>query len=196
MTLKREEIKRKIIHLGNSVIPLSYYFFIEDRMMMVWILLFISIIFVFIDFFRFRINWLEKYFHMFFNTMLRKHELDGKLTGATWVLAGSTITVFLFNRDIAVLSLLFMSIGDTVAALVGQKYGKIKIGSKSLEGFVGGLIACILVSPFFPSITWLNKIIGSFSASLVELCPLPFDDNLVIPVISGSVMTYIRSLGL
>jgi len=164
--------------------------------MMIWILLIITIIFASIDFFRSRVNWIKKYFHMFFNSMLRQHELDGKITGATWVLAGSTVTVFLFNRDIAVLSLLFMSVGDTVAALVGQKYGKIKIGDKSLEGFVGGLIACILVSPFFPSITWLNKILGSFSASLVELCPLSIDDNLVIPVISGSIMAYIKSLGL
>ena len=63
--------------------------------------------------------------------MMRQHELDGKMTGATWVLIGSTLTVFLFNKDIAVLSLLFMSIGDTVAALVGQKYVKIKIGAKN-----------------------------------------------------------------
>ena len=100
MILKKEEIKRKIIHLGNSVIPLSYYFFVQDRMTMVWILFSVTICFVTVDYFRSRIAWIQKWFRIFFSPMLRKHELEGKLTGATWVFIGGTISVFLFEIDI------------------------------------------------------------------------------------------------
>lgn len=163
---------------------------------MVWILFSMSLCFVTIDYFRSRIDWIQKWFKLFFSPMLRKHELEGKLTGASWVLIGGTISVFLFEKDIAVLALLFMSVGDSVAALIGLRYGKIKIGEKSLEGFAGGLISCIFVSIFFPSITWINRISGSLSASLIELSTIPMDDNLKIPIISGGVMTLLRGAGL
>ena len=83
-----------------------------------------------VDYFRYHIGWIQKWFGIFFSPMLRKHELEGNLTGATWAFIGGTISVFLFEKDIAVLALLFMSVGDTVAALIGQRYGKIKIGKK------------------------------------------------------------------
>ena len=194
MLLRSEEIKRKIIHLSNSVIPLSYYFFVEDRLMMIWILLSITIFFVAVDYFRFRIGWIQKWFSVFFSSMLRKHELEGKLTGATWAFIGATISVFLFEKDIAVLALLFMSVGDTVAALIGQQYGKIKIGEKTIEGFAGGLVSCILISIFFPSVNWINRIAGSLIASLIELSPISVDDNLMIPLISGGMMTLFRGI--
>ena len=194
MLLRTEEIKRKIIHLSNSVIPLSYYFFVEDQMMMIWILLSITIFFVIVDYFRFRIGWIQKWFRIFFSSMLRKHELEGKLTGATWALIGATISVFLFEKDIAVLALLFMSVGDTVAALIGQQYGKIKIGKKTIEGFAGGLASCLFISIFFPSVIWINRIAGSLIASLIELSPIPVDDNLMIPLISGGMMTLFRGV--
>ena len=194
MLLRTEEIKRKIIHLSNSVIPLSYYFFVEDQMMMIWILLSITIFFVIVDYFRFRIGWIQKWFRIFFSSMLRKHELEGKLTGATWAFIGATISVFLFEKDIAVLALLFMSVGDTVAALIGQQYGKIKIGKKTIEGFAGGLASCLFISIFFPSVIWINRIAGSLIASLIELSPIPVDDNLMIPLISGGMMTLFRGV--
>ena len=194
MLLRSEEIKRKIIHLSNSVIPLSYYFFVEDRLMMIWILLSITIFFVAVDYFRFRIGWIQKWFSVFFSSMLRKHELEGKLTGATWAFIGATISVFLFEKDIAVLALLFMSVGDTIAALIGQQYVKIKIGEKTIEGFAGGLVSCILISIFFPSVNWINRIAGSLIASLIELSPIPVDDNLMIPLISGGMMTLFRGI--
>ena len=196
MLLRKEEIKRKIIHLGNSVIPLSYYFFIQDRITMVWILFSITICFVSVDYFRYHIGWIQKWFGIFFSPMLRKHELEGNLPGATWAFIGGTTSVFLFEKDIAVLSLLFMSVGDTAAALIGQRYGKIKIGKKSVEGFAGGLISCIFISIFFPSVIWINRISGSLAASLIELSPLPIDDNLMIPIVSGGVMALFRGASL
>lgn len=194
MLLKTEEIKRKVIHLGNSVIPLSYYFFVQDRITMVWILFSVTIFFVAVDYFRYHIEWIQKWFGIFFSSMLRKHELEGKLTGATWAFIGGTISVFIFEKDIAVLALLFMSVGDTVAALIGQRYGTTKIGKKTIEGFAGGLVSCIFISIFFPSVIWINRIAGSLTASLIELSSIPIDDNLMIPIISGGVMTLLRGI--
>ena len=196
MRIKKEELRRKILHLGNSIIPLGYYFFVPGTMKLFWVLSFITIVFVTVDFLRSRIERIKGLFELFFSSMLRKHELDGKMTGATWVLIGSTLTVYLFEKDIAILALLFMSVGDTVAALVGQQFGKIKIGEKTLEGFAGAFFSCLAISYFFPTLTWINRLAGSLSAGLIELSPISIDDNLKIPIVSGTVMTLLSGIGL
>ncbi len=196
MGIKKEELRRKILHLGNSIIPLGYYFFVPGTMKLVWMLSIITIMFVTVDFLRSRVEGIKELFELFFSSMLRKHELDGKMTGATWVLIGSTLTVYLFEKDIAILALLFMSVGDTVAALVGQQFGKIKIGDKTIEGFAGAFFSCLAISYFFPTLTWINRLAGSLSAGLIELSPISIDDNLKIPIVSGTVMTLIRGIGL
>ena len=56
------------------------------------------------------------------------------------------VTILIFPKNIAILSLIFMSIGDTAAGLVGRRVGKLKIGEKTVEGFVFGFLACALIS--------------------------------------------------
>ncbi|MFL3008906.1 MAG: hypothetical protein ACJZ14_05965 [Candidatus Neomarinimicrobiota bacterium] len=53
--------------------------------------------------------------------MLRKNELKGSITGATWLIIGNLITVYLYPINIAVPALIFLSIGDSFAALFGKK---------------------------------------------------------------------------
>ena len=52
-----------------------------------------------VDYFRYHIEWIQKWFGIFFSSMLRKHELEGKLTGATWAFIGGTISVFIFEKS-------------------------------------------------------------------------------------------------
>jgi dolichol kinase len=147
-----------------------------------------AITFVIIDLGRSRHIWISKIFRKYFNGMMRTHELDGKLTGASYVLIGSFITVTLFPRYIAVLALLFASFGDTLAALYGKKFGKIKIWNKTLEGTIAGIIACILVAQFIPEVSNIVKYSGAFAAMFIELMPIRIDDNLRIPLFSGIIM--------
>jgi dolichol kinase len=43
-------------------------------------------------------------------------------------------------------------------------------------------------------VIWINRIAGSLIASLIELSPIPVDDNLMIPLISGGMMTLFRGV--
>lgn len=185
----RTEIYRKLIHLiFNTVIPLAYLLLGIPRFWMVIILAVCSIAIVAIDLNRRRVKWLAKIFDLFFNGMMRSHEYDGKLTGASYVLIGSFFTVLFFPREIAVLALLFMAFGDTFAALVGMKFGKIKIWNKTLEGTLAGLIVCILVSLYSANIPILVRVIGAVAAMFIEVLPINIDDNLRIPIFAGAVM--------
>ncbi len=190
----RQEIIRKTIHLSfNSFIPLAYLFLNIPKIWMVILLSIALVVFVMIDLGRTRDGCLSKIFGKLFNGMLRSHELDGKLTGASYVLIGSFISIAIFPKEIAVLALLFTAVGDTAAALYGKKFGKLRIWNKTLEGSIAGLIACLIITLFFPQIPNIIKFSGTFAAMFIELLPIKIDDNLRIPLFSGFVM-YILSI--
>lgn len=185
----RQEIIRKAIHLSiNSFIPLAYLFLDISKIWMIVLLGIGSVAIVIIDIGRTRDGWISKIFGKLFNGMLRSHELDGKLTGASYVLIGSFVSVVIFPKEIAILALLFTAIGDTAAALYGKKFGKFKIWNKTLEGSIVGLIACFIIASFFPQIPNIIKFSGAFAAMFIELLPIKIDDNLRIPLFSGIVM--------
>ncbi len=183
------EIARKVLHIGSSVIPLSYLWFIQDREIMVLLLGLLSLTAVCIEFSRGKVKFVDALFSSWLGIMLRDSETCGKFNGATWVLFGGTITVFLFAMPVAVPALLFLTVGDTFAAIGGKLYPVGKIGDKTLSGTAAGITtsfgAAYLVNQTLP----LEVIfLGAVAAMGVELLPIPLNDNLTIPVCSGTVM--------
>ena len=183
------EIARKVLHIGSSVIPLSYLWFIQDWEIMVLLLGLLSLTAVCIEFSRGKVKFVDALFSSWLGIMLRDSETCGKFNGATWVLFGGTITVFLFAMPVAVPALLFLTVGDTFAAIGGKLYPVGKIGDKTLSGTAAGITtsfgAAYLVNQTLP----LEVIfLGAVAAMGVELLPIPLNDNLTIPVCSGTVM--------
>lgn len=187
--ISSHEYVRKAIHLLNLVIPLSYCYIFPNKIDFLKILFGLTCLFLFIDVIRNKFPFIKIFFIKIFGKMLRNHEIKGKFTGATWVMIASLLTISLFPKNIAILSLVFMSLGDTFAALVGRKFGKVAFFNKTFEGFLGGLLPCIIIAFYFNSLPLYVSIVGAFSAMIIEIVPIPIDDNLSIPVFSASAMT-------
>ena len=183
------EYQRKAIHLFNLIIPFGYWFLIPDQNQFKIIIITFTALFILADFFRTKSKLIKKLFKIFFDKMLREHELKGQFTGATWVMISASVTILFFSKNIAIISLIFMSIGDTFAALIGKKYGKLKIYDKSLEGFLGGLIVCLVAAYYYDPLPFYISGVGALTAMLFETLPLPLDDNFRIPIGSAIVMT-------
>ena len=121
--------------------------------------------------------------------MLRLHEREGKYTGATWLFIGSTLTIAIFPKEIAVISLIYLSIGDAVASLVGRKYGKMKFYDKTIEGSLAGLFVCLLSGYLVQlSLPLVVVFSGAFAAMFIESLPISIDDNLSVPLFAGTIM--------
>ena len=183
------EYQRKAIHLFNLIIPFGYWFLIPDQNQFKIIIITFTALFILADFFRTKSKLIKKLFKIFFDKMLREHELKGQFTGATWVMISASVTILFFSKNIAIISLIFMSIGDTFAALIGKKYGKLKIYDKSLEGFLGGLIVCLVAAYYYDPLPFYISGVGALTAMLFETLPLPLDDNFRIPIGSAIIMT-------
>ena len=192
MILSQEYI-RKGIHLLNLVIPLSYFYVFTEKWEFLIILSLITLCFIVIDISRHFIPLIKSIFSFFFDKMLREHELKGKLTGATWVMIASCVSITLFSKPVAILCLLYMSLGDTAAGLIGQKYGKHRIGNKTWEGFVAGLIVCIIIAISYDMLPKYIALSGALVAMIMEIMPIPLDDNFKIPLGSGGIMMMLSS---
>lgn len=110
-------------------------------------------------------------------------------TGATYLFISTIICIAVFPRNIAFLSLSFLAIGDTFAAIVGIIFGKRKLlgTKKSLEGSIACFISSFIFALFYinPAIAFL----GAFSATIAEFSRIPVDDNIKIPLLAGVVMS-------
>lgn len=182
------EYKRKLIHLFNLAIPFSYLYIFPEKWVFVKLLSILMVLFIIFDILRHKVAWVKSLFTLFIDSMLRSHEQEGKLTGATWVMIGAVISIILFSKPVAIIALIFMSIGDTAAGLIGQRYGKHKIWNKSWEGFFGGLFVCIIIGMNYSLLPMTISLSGAVAAMVMEIMPIPLDDNFKIPLGAGAIM--------
>ena len=144
-----------------------------------------------LDLTRFRVSWLNRLFLRWLRPLLKSSE-DRRITGATYLLVAAFLSFLLFDRPVAIAVLLFLSLGDPAAALVGRPmpgprfFGKSPVGTLAFIG-VSLLVGAALVAAGIAPFHW-GLLAGAVVAGLVELAPLPGDDNLWVPLIAGAVM--------
>src|SRR5262245_64706168 len=139
-------------------------------------------------------RWLFDHFRSF-----TKEKERARTSSTTLFLLGCLIALGLFEKGIAIAAMLMLVFGDPVAELVGTRWGRTPLLGKSLEGTLGGLLACLLVAAPL-SFTQMGPrflviLVGAMAATLFELLPLPVDDNFSIPLGAGVAMTLLKAAG-
>lgn len=178
------EIQRKTIHLTTSFLPIAYYYLSVSREQILFICVFITIGFLIADLLRMFSKAIEKYFKKIFSKLLREPEIKNQLTGATYLFIGLTLSVILFPRHIAVPAMLFLTLADPFAAIIGKIYDLKKIFNKSLGGFIAFFTMATIVVLLFTNLR-VYGILIAFLAAIVEILPLKINDNLTVPIVSG-----------
>lgn len=185
----RDEIVRKLIHLFSLSIPAVYYY--TPRSTAIIILGCLAAAALLIDLGRYYSENFGKIFYNIFGFMLRSHEVDHEkknLNGATYVLLSALICVLVFPKIFVITSFSILIISDSMAALVGRKFGRHKLFSKSWEGTLAFFISASIVVLFTPKLQGivLEYLIGIFAGmigAIVENISFGYaDDNLTIPL--------------
>lgn len=192
MLLPSFESARKIIHLVGALIPLLYLILNLTKLEALLILGSLALPYVGADLLRLWWPALNRWFLLLFQAAMRPGE-EHRPTGATYYVLACWLTIFMFERTVAVAALLILACADTAASVVGQAVGGYRIGkTKTLAGTVAFLItACLVTLPFFSPTTSLA---GAFVAAVTECLSLPVDDNVTIPLASGISFTLLRPL--
>jgi phytol kinase len=131
---------------------------------------------------------------------------EGHHTGLIFYAISYTALAYVYGTQpyIVAAGIFPMAYGDSLAALVGMRYGKTRLGSKSLEGcagmFFGSLFSLLLGMVYFASIygfSFVNQIVPCLLVSLivtvVEFLSPSGLDNIAVPALGA--LTFILAGG-
>ena len=145
----------------------------------------------------------QNLYNMVFHQILRDDEKDFKencFTGGTYYAFGILLAIVLFPKEVAMLSILIMIWCDTMAALIGKRYGKKKlIGDKSVMGsiafLISGTLLIFVLQYFIPEFNFYKAgFITVFLAAVFEQISFArINDNLTLPVFSGYVFIILNN---
>jgi dolichol kinase len=180
----RRELQRKSIHLGMIIIPVWVYFTPKNwGLLGLIIATFATVV---LDLLRLTDHRLRQFFLRLFRSLIRSHE-EEHLLGSTYFMIAALLSVLAFEKMIAISALTFLIIGDTVAAVVGKRFGTPLYWGKSLQGSLGCFVSCLLIGAALLDEP-LIAVAGALAATIAEALPVPMDDNMRVPIVSGLVM--------
>src|SRR5574337_458736 len=162
---------RKLYHMLGGLGLLSLYYLLgRDRALAFYAVLFCVVLAV--DITRLKAPGFNRFVYARFGGFIRRNE-ENKLTGTAPYVLGIGLSFLLFPAAIATAAVCFLAFGDVAAATIGERYGKTKLADKSLEGTIAFVVA---------------------AAAAGLLLPLPVNDNLIIPLVSGGVMLLVSRI--
>lgn len=196
---------RKLWHCGTGAIGIAIFqagFF--ESQTLGQILVFVAIVAFFIEWLRLRFKVINKPFCQLAAPLMRDTEVHGP-TGFAFYALGVGLALLIFDREVALLACSYLVFADPIASLIGVKYGKTKIwNGRSLEGTFAFFTIGIMINLYFYQQGMfldiknfvLFSIITSISAATAEvICHGKYlDDNLVIPLVGGTIITFSRLL--
>jgi len=118
--------------------------------------------------------------------------------GSFFLVLGSLLAVQFFQHDIALAAISIMAVGDAITTVIGRYFGKIKNPinpNKHLEGTLIAIIASTFAAFFFVSfpVAFFGSVAGMiFESVTVRYISQIVDDNVIIPVVAGVVMTILK----
>ena len=182
--------KRGLFHIlvGSSIFIAALFI---SRTLFLISLSALTIIGLIFEFVRLKSSRVNDSFYQYFRPVLRDEEVS-HLTGASYMFISSLILFAFFRKDIALLALAFLIIGDSVSAIVDKYIGKKKYFYRTHEGNAACLIVCFLIVSTFYLVGFdINlpvMIIGAVVACIAAAVPLPINDNITIPLLSALAM--------
>lgn len=195
--LTKQELGRQIIHIIIGLITAFLVYVDLLSPLSIFLLIIVGFVVSFIS--RYvnipPFSWFLKHFER--EEMMKK--FPGK--GLIFFFIGVLLTVKLFEKDIALAAIMILALGDSISHIVGARYGRIKNifnwrGHKLFEGTLVGSLCGFIGALLFVPIP--EALLGAFGAMIAEVLEIEFnqnqlDDNLVVPLVAGTVMLLVRS---
>ena len=188
----KEEIMRKSIHISCGIAISVLYTICQKNLLVIGLLFSLFIIFFF-ELLRFK--------GLVPVPFLRDKEKK-KIGGHAFFMLGASLSILLFDKQIAIASISMLAIGDAASGIAQS----VKRGTLvTLEGYKRGIKPPDVILTMF-SVSFLvgyfildslaMAVIGAIGATIADgvylkICSVMIDDNLTIPLYSGFLVSLV-----
>jgi dolichol kinase len=176
------EIKRDVVQIFAGILLIAMFYFIQYIYPYPYTFIFLITVFGI---------GIVKYLETNFGAKRgRKHSTFGKALwqlerkgtsfgrGALWLASGSLlILIFMPSVEYIIVGLAALFIGDSLATILGLKFGKLKLFYNKKKSVVGTAAYFISISLIGYLFIGYYAILLAAAAAIVESLPLPLDDN-------------------
>lgn len=194
--ITKQELDRQILHIIIGLITVAAYYYNILSSLAVFLMIIIGIMASTIS----KRIWLP--FFSFFLARCEREEdkktFPGK--GMVFFFVGVLLVTKLFEQEIALAAIMILTLGDSISHLIGGSFGQIKNifngkSKKLFEGTLAGTLAGFAGAIIFVPVT--EAMIASFAAMIAEVVEIDFnkntlDDNIVVPLVAGTVIFLMR----
>ncbi len=192
--MPRPTSSRRLFHIATGL-TLALLIFLLGETGGVILIASLFLLTVLVEGLRLWIPAMNRIFVSLVGPMLKDMEVK-RPTGVGYFLGGVLVCLLFFDLEVALASIVILAVGDPAAAAVGQRWGRIRMGEKSLEGAVAfiavALSAGVILQDFWPNVSPGLFATGTLIGALVECLPSKIDDNLIIPFAAGLGMETTR----
>ena len=182
------EILREIIHASGAVIP------VLSSLLGLYTISFLVLI-VILLYIMSQLATMEKKNMPIISSITRHAATPGEtyefITAPIFFALGILLTLLLFPVPASSAAIAIFALGDSAASIFGRMIGRKTLffnKGKTIEGSLFGLFFAFLAGAFF--VSPLKALAGAAVALVVETLPLPVNDNLTIPLITGFMLTF------
>jgi dolichol kinase len=195
--LTKQEIGRQIVHAFSGILAVTLIYYDILSPLAIFLLIIVGILVSMLSK-RIKLPFFSQFLDIFEREEERK-KFPGK--GMIFFFIGILLVVQLFSEDIALAAIMILALGDSVSHLVGERFGQIKNifngkSKKLLEGTLAGTMTGFLGALIFVPLP--EAFLGSLGAMIAEVIKIDFndhtlDDNLVVPLVAGTIMFLLRT---
>ena len=185
---------RKLWHLaGGAVVVGSLVLFAPSKRWAIVILAAALALMLAIDLVRYFSRRGKRLFWRHLGFLTSDKEKRGPTTSLYYA-ASLLLCVIIFPPFAAIGGVISLAAGDTVAAIVGRRYGRLRIGGKSIEGaMANAALTFALIMIFVRSYHVAAS--GALAGAVVEMLSIPWlDDNITVPLAAGGAMVAVAAL--
>jgi dolichol kinase len=198
--LDHVEWGRKALHAGSALLAL-WILFVEPPISLI-ALVTLMLYIITVDVARIKLHGWASWFNHTFPFVFR-HEEENRLSGATMMMVGITLTALLFDERVAAVGILCLALGDSSAAIAGQSAtyfrnrGQARADGEAVvkrraRKTVYGSLACLIVSALMAGILvgfdpYVYLPAGVVATIMERWTPGQWD-NLSIPLVTASVV--------
>jgi len=186
--------RRKLWHFtSGAAVVAALAIFEPSRKWAILILSASLALMIVIDLARFFSRRGKKLFWKHLGFLTSEKEKKGPTTSLYYA-ASLLLCVLIFPSIAAIGGVVSLAAGDPAAAIIGRRFGRMRIGGKSIEGAMANAAVTFVIIYIFARLLGGSPALviaaaGAVAGAVAEMLDIPFlDDNITVPLAAGGAI--------